>query len=234
MFDRAKEYAVYAGLAIGSGHVWLLAAGALALQTFRHTVELTWTSFALESVVQPPLEEPGEAGAGVPEPSAGPLIWLKKLIQFPIGERFAVISLAAAIGGPRAVFAILLVWGGVAALYELAGRLARTLRAGRLNWTVPPALRAVEFGVVLVLAGADDADAAFAYLAAVALHHYNVMQRRQGRNAAFLGWVGRLVVVCVLALAGALRPGLFVAAAALALLTVGESVVAWTRPQEAL
>jgi hypothetical protein len=38
----------------------------------------------------------------------------------------------------------------------------------------------------------------------------------------------------VLALAGALRPGLFVAAAALALLTVGESVVAWTRPQEAL
>src|SRR4051812_14887514 len=39
VFDRTKEYAVFAGLAIGGHGAWVLAGAALALQTFRHTGE---------------------------------------------------------------------------------------------------------------------------------------------------------------------------------------------------
>jgi hypothetical protein len=59
---------------------------------------------------------------------AGRTVWLRKAIALPIGERFAAISLVAALWGARTVFVVLLVWGGVAAAYEVAGRLARSLR----------------------------------------------------------------------------------------------------------
>src|SRR4051794_17355888 len=115
MFDRTKEYAVYAGLALGAAtNVWPLAAGALALQTSRHMLQVSWAEVV-----------PRTAGA---RRRSGRTIWLRKAIVLPIGERFAAISLAAALAGPRTVFVVLLVWGGVAAAYEIAGRLARSLR----------------------------------------------------------------------------------------------------------
>lgn len=54
--------------------------------------------------------------------------WLKKMVAFPIGERFAVISLTAALFTPRVTFIALLAWGGLAALYTQTGRVLRTLR----------------------------------------------------------------------------------------------------------
>jgi len=49
VFDRGKEYLVYAGLALGSvrgfhDDVWLLAALALSLQTVRHTVDFSYAA----------------------------------------------------------------------------------------------------------------------------------------------------------------------------------------------
>ena len=47
IFDRGKEYVVYAGLAIGAGDdVWLLAAAALALQTVRHAGDFAFNARA--------------------------------------------------------------------------------------------------------------------------------------------------------------------------------------------
>ena len=40
--------------------------------------------------------------------------WIKKMIAFPIGERFAVISITAALFTPRITFIVLLAWGGFA------------------------------------------------------------------------------------------------------------------------
>ena len=54
--------------------------------------------------------------------------WVKKMIAFPIGERFAAISLTAALWTPRTTFIVLLSWGGLAAVYTLAGRVLRSLR----------------------------------------------------------------------------------------------------------
>jgi hypothetical protein len=54
--------------------------------------------------------------------------WVKRVLAFPIGERFAVISLTAALFTPRTTFVVVLAWGTFAALYSLTGRLLRSLR----------------------------------------------------------------------------------------------------------
>jgi hypothetical protein len=49
------------------------------------------------------------------------------MIVFPIGERFAVISITAAIWDARTTFVVMLAWGGVGFLYGMAGRVLRAL-----------------------------------------------------------------------------------------------------------
>jgi hypothetical protein len=102
--------------------VWLLAGAALTLQTVRHALDF---SFAASQQ---------RATAAVPQPSSWQpvsrlpgLKWVTRVIAFPIGERFAAISFTAALFTPRTTFVVLLAWGGVAALYGLAGRLVRSL-----------------------------------------------------------------------------------------------------------
>lgn len=145
----------------------------------------------------------------------------------------AAVPLAIAVAGADLPRAAVIGW-----LVVVAG-----MSGGRAGgWAVPPALRAAEYGAILWLAGAADADAAFVLLAAIALRHYDLIYRLRDRagappawvDVAALGWDGRLVVVCALALAGALRPGLFIAGGLLALLTACGSVAAWTRHREAL
>jgi hypothetical protein len=53
--------------------------------------------------------------------------WPRKIVVLPIGERFAAISLTAALFTPRTTFVVLLVWGGFAALYTFAGRVLRSV-----------------------------------------------------------------------------------------------------------
>jgi hypothetical protein len=53
--------------------------------------------------------------------------WGKRIIVLPIGERFALISITAALFTPRTTFIALLAWGGFAALYSIAGRLLRSV-----------------------------------------------------------------------------------------------------------
>jgi hypothetical protein len=175
VFDRTKEYVIFAGLAIGASRagdgVWMLAASALALQTVRHAIDFSYPAAqhqVLASAPQAPLEQPDDGGAkGRPQPAHTEVVsedggfeeeasgaampeqpkglgrrvlwlwrlldrqpgvrWVKKMIAFPIGERFAVISLTAAIATPRTTFIVLLAWGGLAACYTAAGRVLRSL-----------------------------------------------------------------------------------------------------------
>ena len=53
--------------------------------------------------------------------------WLKKIVTFPIGERFAVISITAALFEARTVFIVMLACGGFAYAYVLLGRILRSL-----------------------------------------------------------------------------------------------------------
>ncbi len=150
IFDRTKEYLVFGGLAIGASAagdpVWVLAAAALTLQTSRHAMDFSYG--ATERTPPPaaarrPLEEAddGLRAPAVDEPGSARrflgfwrrldrlpgVLWLKRVIALPIGERFFVISLTAAIWSPRVTFVVLLAWGGVAVAYSLPGRLLRAL-----------------------------------------------------------------------------------------------------------
>jgi hypothetical protein len=53
--------------------------------------------------------------------------WIKRMIAFPIGERFAVISITAALFDARVTFISLLVLGGIAAVYTQTGRVLRSI-----------------------------------------------------------------------------------------------------------
>jgi phosphatidylglycerophosphate synthase len=163
MFDRGKEYVVFAGLAAGSSRagdpVWLLAGAALTLQVLRHAFDFSFAASEqkdMSEAPQRPLDDPWD-GAGprtvAVSPDAPPaapapsqpratgilvawrrlnrlpgVIWVKRMLPFPIGERFAAISLTAALFTPRTTFVVLLAWGAVATVYTLAGRLLRSFR----------------------------------------------------------------------------------------------------------
>jgi hypothetical protein len=178
VFDRGKEYVVFAGLAIGSTHgfgddVWVLAAAALTLQTARHMLDFAFAvgqHEVIDAMPQMPLDhvedapvraalptdpEDAEVGEEAPLPVVPPprptlkgrvvrlarramrLLgrlnrsaagrWAKRIIVLPIGERFALISITAALFTPRVTFIALLAWGGFAALYSIAVRMLRAV-----------------------------------------------------------------------------------------------------------
>jgi phosphatidylglycerophosphate synthase len=167
IFDRAKEYLAFAGLAIGASRtgdpVWLLACCALTLQTVRHMSDFAYGTGQHEAIgaqPHPRIEQPGDsawaaaekrraalaadpdaAAAARPRRSSAERVlaawhvldrsrairWMKKMIAFPIGERFAAISLTAALWGPRTTFVVLLAWGGVAFAYSHGGRVLRSV-----------------------------------------------------------------------------------------------------------
>ena len=174
VFDRAKEYAVFAGLAIGASRVgdpvWVLAGAALALQLTRHLIDFSFAAAqhqVIAATIDAPLSQPSDIGrpprtaavraaaaalAPAPEEEPPPrpprtirdaprialrlwhridrvpsLIWVKRMVAFPIGERFAAISIAAAVWGPRTAFVVLLVAGGIAAVYTFMGRFLRSV-----------------------------------------------------------------------------------------------------------
>ncbi|MEO3752106.1 DUF5941 domain-containing protein [Streptomyces sp. B6B3] len=153
-FDRAKEYAFYAGLALGAARngddVWALALAAMALQTCRHIVD-----FAFNEAHQTHQTHQADHGKQVPAAGDAPdtpttaarrnpaatlsgrldrigwTVWLRRMVVLPIGERWALIAVLTALTTPRTTLVVLLVAGGFAACYTTAGRLLRSTRRTR-------------------------------------------------------------------------------------------------------
>ncbi|MFB8120356.1 DUF5941 domain-containing protein [Streptomyces sp. NPDC055962] len=126
-FDRAKEYAYYAGLALGAARggddVWVLALGAMVLQACRHVVDFSFNeaNHDAESNTSP------TAALSDKLDSVGWTVWLRRMIVLPIGERWAMIAVLTAVTTPRIVFYALLIGCALAACYTTAGRLLRSL-----------------------------------------------------------------------------------------------------------
>ncbi|MFJ9589401.1 DUF5941 domain-containing protein [Streptomyces acidicola] len=130
-FDRAKEYAYYAGLALGAARggddVWALALGAMVLQTCRHVVDFSFN--------EANVNERGVATANTSPTAAlsdrldgvGWTVWVRRMIVLPIGERWAMIAVLTAVTTPRITFYALLVGCAFAATYTTAGRVLRSL-----------------------------------------------------------------------------------------------------------
>ncbi len=126
-FDRAKEYAYYAGLALGAARggddVWALALGAMVLQTCRHVVDFSFNEANHDAEAN---TSPTAALSGRLD-SVGWTVWLRRMIVLPIGERWALIAVLTAVTTPRITFVVLLIGCALAAAYTTAGRLLRSL-----------------------------------------------------------------------------------------------------------
>jgi Family of unknown function (DUF5941) len=147
----------------------------------------------------------------------------------------AVLLVADGDEAPRGRVALAVAWA------VLAGGISRGCsHEFRLAWLVPPAMRALEYGSIFGIAAATSPDtpgAAYALVAVVAFRHYDLVYRLRQRgdvppawvNRASGGWDGRLVVTCLLMLAGLLPAAVFALAGVLAVLLVGESVHGWVQ-----
>ena len=128
--DRVKEFLAYAGLAIGAGRmgadIWWLAIVLVVLQTTRHMSDYDFSRVQRMREAHVPLRDirlPDDGAAG----SAGgwsvsgamemstrmnrrdAVRWAKRAIHLPIGERWLIISVVAAVLGPTWALGVLLV-----------------------------------------------------------------------------------------------------------------------------
>jgi phosphatidylglycerophosphate synthase len=147
MADRAKEYAVYAGLAagaerIGLPYAWPLAITAIVLQTVRHMTDTWYGALHDEAAARPRATAQTGVGARLSAASnrvqadtGSPAYWAKRIVVFPIGERWALIAVLAAVFNGRVALAAVVVWGLLAFGYTLALRSLRSvsMRVGVLN-----------------------------------------------------------------------------------------------------
>ncbi|MGW3317464.1 DUF5941 domain-containing protein [Streptomyces fungicidicus] len=126
-FDRAKEYAYYAGLALGAARggddVWALALGAMVLQTCRHVVDFSFNEANHDATAN---TSPTAALSDKLD-SVGWTVWVRRMIVLPIGERWAMIAVLTALTTPRITFYALLAGCAFAATYTTAGRVLRSL-----------------------------------------------------------------------------------------------------------
>jgi hypothetical protein len=119
-----------------------LAIAAMVLQTVRHATD-TWYGLLHDEAVARRAGAPaGEGGPGrgdrggllgrvsdrVLADAGSVAYWLKRIVVFPIGERWATIALAAAFFSGRVALTAVLVWGALAAAYTLSLRALRSLR----------------------------------------------------------------------------------------------------------
>lgn len=153
--DRIKEYALYAGLAFGASHhgmnLWPLAMSVMVLQTVRHMSDYNFNAVQVirESAVMPvslisKIDSGVISNGSILDASAQlnsntKVRWLKKVIHFPIGERWLVISLGALFNAPAVALWGLLIFGLVGISYTTVGRILRSK-----NWNHPEAISGSE------------------------------------------------------------------------------------------
>ena len=173
-----------------------------------------------------------------------------RLLGAIVGRRIAVAPLALALLGVVGLLAVVAIEGGDASDAVIAAAVAWfVLWAGvssgrphtdRFAWALPAILRLGEYGSLIWIGatvGESTSAGAFALIAALAFRHYDLVYRSrfQGRPpAAWLGlaaggWDGRLIVVTLLLVAGALPAGLFAMAAVFGVVFATECIESWTR-----
>ncbi|MFM7874317.1 MAG: CDP-alcohol phosphatidyltransferase family protein, partial [Actinomycetota bacterium] len=133
--DRVKEYMVFLGLAYGASldgkALWIPAMAMMAIQTFRHLSDYNFAQsvkIRAEETFITPVEFMAEFDGIVPterEPKGRLRYWLGKIIQFPIGERWLVISASAVIGGAQFTFIVMPILAAISALWFTEGGLLK-------------------------------------------------------------------------------------------------------------
>jgi phosphatidylglycerophosphate synthase len=211
--DRLKEYCVYAGLAAGY-HAWALAGALLVVQVYRHHVDFGFAANRADAAERSSdrVTELSERTSSQPA-----LMWAKRVLIMPIGERWLVISVVSVAAGGRAALWTLLVTCSVAALYTTAGRVLRALARpdspldpeqlsamtallpppaeqlpltrSRLAGWLPSLVRAGELAALLIVAAHHGLlPVAFALATVVALDGYDLVYRLRQAHVVPARW----------------------------------------------
>ena len=211
--DRVKEYMVFLGLAIGaekSGQdLWIPALVMMLIQTFRHLSDYNFARSIKQRAEEQflaPIDFSAEFDGIIPserEPKGRLRYWLGKIIQFPIGERWLVISASAVIGGASFTFTVMPILAFISALVVFRGRTIRTLKMQkersrgilisaqqdslfvrlsflkRFDWIEPSFLRVIEFALLLwiFIMNEQIKIATFIIFFAIVFHHYDNLYR---------------------------------------------------------
>ena len=241
--DRVKEYLVYGSLAYSAGNEWWFFAIALmTLQTIRHLSDYTFAAISQEREGKLIARDISLRDDGYASPTwrgeSDFKYWVKKVLNFPIGERWLAISVLAAIGGGALVFPGMLFLGLVSISYAWLTRVRRTLTwkaptpqglvvamqqdlllssrrlGGRYEWMTPSLLRKFELVAVTLIAYLIDPDLVdgtlFFTLFALVYHHYDGLYRALQSQSfpTWLSWLGFKVEGRILLLTIALLLGI--------------------------
>jgi len=211
--DRVKEYMVFLGLAIGaekSGQdLWIPAIVMMLIQTFRHLSDYNFARSIKQRAEEQflaPIDFSADFDGIIPserEPKGRLRYWLGKIIQFPIGERWLVISASAVIGGASFTFTVMPILAFISALVVFRGRTIRTLKMQkersrgilisaqqdslfvrlaflkRFDWIEPSYLRVIEFALLLWIFTMNEQIniATFIIFFTIVFHHYDNLYR---------------------------------------------------------
>ena len=211
--DRVKEYMVFLGLAIGaekSGQdLWIPAIVMMLIQTFRHLSDYNFARSIKQRAEEQfiaPIDFSADFDGIIPserEPKGRLRYWLGKIIQFPIGERWLVISASAVIGGASFTFTVMPILAFISALVVFRGRTIGTLKMQkersrgilisaqqdslfvrlaflkRFDWIEPSFLRVIEFALLLWIFTMNEQIniATFIIFFTIVFHHYDNLYR---------------------------------------------------------
>ena len=208
--DRIKEYLVFFALAYGAAKngrdLWIPAMGMMLFQTFRH---LSDYNFARINKIRSSHLEPldfnlkNDSFVSVEREKKTRLeYWSKKALQFPIGERWLVISASSVIGGAAFTFTIMPILSLISIALVFRGRFIKTITwpkdrvnknliddqldsiknkssTNRFDWLEPSLLRLLEGAIFIELAVVTSLDRSiiFLLLFAILFNHYDNMYR---------------------------------------------------------
>jgi hypothetical protein len=158
---------------------------------------------------------------------------LPPLLPALVAAVITLVLLFAGVGGEGG----LALFAPVVALL-LTGPASTHPHDGRLDWLVPPMIRAIEYGYLAVLGFAHGVSEPLIYvlIAVLAYHHYDTVYRTRQKLwpqewvfRAGLGWEGRMLIVAAAGFVGVLPFAYAALATYLGVLFVVESVLTWTR-----
>ena len=211
--DRVKEYMVFLGLAIGaekSGQdLWIPALVMMLIQTFRHLSDYNFARSIKQRAEEQflaPIDFSADFDGIIPserEPKGRLRYWLGKIIQFPIGERWLVISASAVIGGASFTFTVMPILAFISALVVFRGRTIRTLKMQkersrgilisaqqdslfvrlsflkRFDWIEPSFLRVIELAFLLWIFIRNEQINMISFIIffTIVFHHYDNLYR---------------------------------------------------------
>ena len=208
--DRIKEYLVFFALAYGAAKegrdLWIPAIGMMLFQTFRHISDYNFARInkVRSSQLEPlDFEVKNDGFINVETEKKTRLeYWSKKAVQFPIGERWLVISASSVIGGAAFTFTIMPILALISITLVFRGRVRKTLTwpkkrvnkqliddqldtfryknsENRFDWLQPSILRLLEgvFYIALAVTTEIDRSLLFLLLFAILFNHYDNMYR---------------------------------------------------------